>query len=506
MVTIFFAVPSKFIIFFRFSFKAWYSSTSTLSSSNSFAFFLSLNDLNLFESIELEIYKNQNVLQKLSRIFKDIYTNPNINANINDDSNVSDDSNNEISSQNSSKIQSEKENDNAESSSSELAFSPLFKSSEMDDSNNFDEIYSDSPLIYYENRNSAPRPSLNLFSAENEQENLVSHQSVPVSPDLLLNESLRNFNSEPQLDLIYQSQMTNSLVNEVLGSNIIFSSYSNLERKLVNVEELNTNLFGTMVININSVPSYNRARNDKAKYTQYRTLFKYAGAVLKTIIKDDNILLGFVDEAAVTSIIGRKYGKVFAGITPVINCPLKKIKMSILSIVFLGFGILYKIVNKAVDWKEYSQFLSEVIEFARKYICNNQTEILIIEDNCPMHAAKCVEEQIQKLCISLIPIVPYSPSLNGVVEGYFGFVKLKNILTAGSKGEVTQRIEIEKNWKAITNIKFTLEIAQKLYKEWISRMDQCEKGFPFVQGHIKTRSDINISKLTQILVNRLSQN
>lgn len=226
---------------------------------------------------------------------------------------------------------------------------------------------------------------------------------------------------------------------------------------------------------------------------------------MKTIIKDDNILLGFVDEAAVTSNIGIKYGRAFAGITPVINCPLKK-KMSFLSIVFPGFGILYKFVNKAVNGKDYSQFLSEVIEFARKYICNNQTEILIIEDNCPMHAAKCVEEQIPKLCISLIPIVPYSPSLNGVVEGYFGFVKLKNILTAGSKGEVAQRIEIEKNWKAITNIKFTLEIAQKLYKEWISRMDQCEKGFPLAQGHIKTRSDINISKFTQIAVNRLSQN
>ncbi|KAK8891656.1 hypothetical protein M9Y10_028876 [Tritrichomonas musculus] len=157
----------------------------------------------------------------------------------------------------------------------------------MDDSNNFDEIYYDSPLFYYENRNSAPRPSLNLFSAENEQENLVNHQSVPVSPDLLLNESLRNFYSKPQIDLIYQLQMTNSLVNEVLGSNIIVSSHSNFERKLVNVEELNTNLFGTMVININSVPSYNRARNDKAKYTQYRTLFKYAGAVLKTLEYSD---------------------------------------------------------------------------------------------------------------------------------------------------------------------------------------------------------------------------
>lgn len=151
---------------------------------------------------------------------------------------------------------------------------------------------------------------------------------------------------------------------------------------------------------------------------------------MKTIIKDDNILLGFVDEAAVTSNIGRKYGRAFAGITPVINCPLKKIKMLIISIVFPGFGILYKFVNKAVDGKEYSQFLSEVIEFARKYICNNQTEILNIEDICPEHAAKCVEEQI----------VSFSPSLNGVVEEYFGFIKLKNIFTAGSKSEVAQRI------------------------------------------------------------------
>lgn len=62
--------------------------------------------------------------------------------------------------------------------------------------------------------------------------------------------------------------MTKFLVNEVLGSNIIVSNHSSLEKKLFNVEELYTNLFGTMVINAYGMPSYNRATNRKAKYSQ----------------------------------------------------------------------------------------------------------------------------------------------------------------------------------------------------------------------------------------------
>lgn len=178
--------------------------------------------------------------------------------------------------------------------------------------------------------------------------------------------------------------------------------------------------------------------------------------------------------------------------------------MSILSIVFPGFGTLYKFCNKSIDGSEYAQFLSDVTEFARKYICNNSAEILIIEDNCPMHHTKLVEDQIERLKISVIPIVPYSPSLNGVVEGYFGFIKLKNIQSDGDN-ELSQRKFIEESWKKISNGKFTVEIAQKLYGEWLSRMNECKAGKPLVSGHIKLPAKINIDDLINVTVNRINE-
>lgn len=169
---------------------------------------------------------------------------------------------------------------------------------------------------------------------------------------------------------------------------------------------------------------------------------------MKRILKTNNrILLGFSDVAWITINEGRTFGLAYAGITPVINCLLRKIKMNIISAVFPGFGVLYKIINKSVDVNEHGQFLSDINEFIRKYIYNNQTDIILIEDNCPMQRSKCVEIFLNHIAISLIPIVPYNPALNGVAEGYFGFVKLKNIPTAGNKGVLAQRREIEKTGK-----------------------------------------------------------
>lgn len=121
-----------------------------------------------------------------------------------------------------------------------------------------------------------------------------------------------------------------------------------------------------------------------------------------------------------------------------------------------------------------------------------------------MHNTKCVEEQIERLKISLIPIVPYSPALNGVVEGYFGFIKLKDIQAKGDT-ELALRCFIEESWKKISNEKFTVEIAQNLYREWVSRLKECIAGKPLVSEHIKINDKINIDNLIDISVSRIIQ-
>ena len=183
------------------------------------------------------------------------------------------------------------------------------------------------------------------------------------------------------------------------------------------------------------------------------------------MISNDNVLIGFIDEAAVTQQIGRKYGRAYCGLTPLVNCPLDKIKMTIIASVLPGFGVLYKFYSRSVNSDNYSEFLKSAVDFIRRYICNKDTEIIFIEDNCPIHCTHTVEETIEDLKIALIPTVAYSPALNGVAEGYFGFIKNNNILTKGETGEVEVKNEIMNNWEKISNESFTVETTHSLYYE-----------------------------------------
>ena len=81
-----------------------------------------------------------------------------------------------------------------------------------------------------------------------------------------------------------------------------------------------------------------------------------------------------MDEAAITVNESKTLGRSYICITP-IN--------------------IYKFVNKSINGEEYTGFLLEVNEFFLKFICNNQIEVVIIEDNCLMYMSKIVEKQLE---------------------------------------------------------------------------------------------------------------
>ena len=222
------------------------------------------------------------------------------------------------------------------------------------------------------------------------------------------------------------------------------------------------------------------------------------------MISQDNVLLGFIDEAAVTQQIGRKYGRAYCGITPLVNCPLDRIKMTIIALALPGFGVFYKLYSNSANSENYSEFLKSAVEFIRRYICNKDTEILFIEDNCPIHCTHLVEKTIEDLKIALIPTVAYSPALNGIAEGYFGFIKLKNILNRGATGETEVKNAIMQNWENISNELFTVEETHSLYYEWKLRMKHCLKGEPIISGHISEDDfKVNLDHLTNVTIDKL---
>lgn len=208
--------------------------------------------------------------------------------------------------------------------------------------------------------------------------------------------------------------------------------------------------------------------------------------IIDDILDTDNVLIAFVDEAAVTTCEGRKYGRSYAAITPVMNIPLDKVTETVVAMVIPCYGVLYKFVNKSCKGDDYAEFIQEATYFIRKYICNCTTEIVVFEDNCPIHSTDEVEDMIHEMKIAVLPTVPYSPCLNEVAEGYFGLIKTNNIMTAGDLGEFAKRCAIEANWIQTTNVTFDESTTISLLKEWKARMQMCKNGEPIFSNHIKS--------------------
>lgn len=216
-------------------------------------------------------------------------------------------------------------------------------------------------------------------------------------------------------------------------------------------------------------------------------IYRVAWSLLMQEISNQNdVLIGFIDEAAVSIADGKKYGRSFVGITPLINNPLSNCKVSVLSCVLPGYGVLYKFFNSAVHGSDYACFLNDITQFVRIHICSSNTQIVMIEDNCKIHCTEEVENVINKLEIAVIPTVPYSPALNGVVEGYFGYVKLGHCeFYSFNDLPLCDEISIKETWTKISNTKFNDKILNTLYAEWRARMAKCVEGIPLVSGHIK---------------------
>lgn len=228
--------------------------------------------------------------------------------------------------------------------------------------------------------------------------------------------------------------------------------------------------------------------------------------LMDDISNNDDVLMGFIDEAGVTVNEGSKYGRSFLGITPLINSPLSQCKVSVLACVFPGFGVIYRFFGTSVLGTDYANFIRDVTNFLRIHICSSRVQIVLVEDNCKIHRTNDVEHAIEMLKIGVLPNVPYSPALNGVVEGYFGFIKMKHT-EIFSDESIEQPLcddqHIRENWIRISDSEFTTKISKALYSEWKARLAQTIMGIPMVSGHIDSSLHINSThRLTSINVFR----
>lgn len=94
---------------------------------------------------------------------------------------------------------------------------------------------------------------------------------------------------------------------------------------------------------------------------------------MEKISSEENVFLGYIDEASVSSNEGKRFGRGFCGITPQSHTALSKIRMTIIACILPGFCAPYKKINNSVRGIDYPNFINEVTLFCRKYLCNNET-------------------------------------------------------------------------------------------------------------------------------------
>lgn len=93
-----------------------------------------------------------------------------------------------------------------------------------------------------------------------------------------------------------------------------------------------------------------------------------------------------------------------------------------------GYGSISRCFKGSVKNKEYSLFLLEISFILRTKICNQSTQIIIIQDNASIYKTDEVRETALNFKLNSFFIVPYSPHLNEVAENYFSQLKYACIL------------------------------------------------------------------------------
>ena len=124
-------------------------------------------------------------------------------------------------------------------------------------------------------------------------------------------------------------------------------------------------------------------------------------------------------------------------------------------------------------------------------VCNNKTQIVIVNDNATIHRTKLVADICDKCNINLLFTVPYSPQTNLVAENYFCQLKI----VAATKFHSTRNEDnhdqspiqhswrpykqfIIHQWDEYTKENYDYRSSTKIFGCWISVLNACMEGIP----------------------------
>ena len=207
---------------------------------------------------------------------------------------------------------------------------------------------------------------------------------------------------------------------------------------------------------------------------------------MEEIIADESVLPVFVDEAAVTLCMKKRAARGFVGVTPIVPGTLSDNKKSVLAAVIPGFGCIWHMEDGSITGEVYATFIRQMADMIRRIICNGNTQILMIHDNCKIHETAEVAVAVQESKLNVVPTVPYSPQLNEPVESFFGYMKqtLANRMWKFETSLGAAHAELEVEWANICRSPDFINLTESFYTNWTSRLRLAVECVPFTSEHI----------------------
>ena len=259
-------------------------------------------------------------------------------------------------------------------------------------------------------------------------------------------------------------------------------------------------------------PSFSPVARNSFGYRIARVLWS---KVMKEVIDDKSTLACFIDEAGV--VIGtRRRARGFMSVSPCTNKTLVTKKLSVLSCVIPSFGVLNRWFSSSVKSDDYSTFIGECAHVIRRFIGNQETQLVFINDNASIHLTKKVQHTAKFWKINLFYTIPYSPQLNLVAENYFSQQKYNALYRFKIKpNEVLDPKEEElapkhhhiipykqyimKQWDEENRNHYNGMSAAKVYGAWLTILKQCSEGKPLSGLHVACNANFTPSDLYNTL-------
>ena len=259
-------------------------------------------------------------------------------------------------------------------------------------------------------------------------------------------------------------------------------------------------------------PSFSpRARNCFG----YRVARILWGQVLKSIAETSNTVVCFIDEAGVV-LSKRQKARGFMSVVPITTRPLFRGSISNIACVIPGFGVIYKWYNGGVNSKIYAKFIRDAAYIVRNKLCNEQTQIVFVNDNASIHKTKLVIQTAIKCKVNIAYTVPYSPQTNIPVENYFA--QMKHVVCYKFQAVSEEQCDTNKlplqhkhmaikdyilrQWDWQTKTYYDYENTSKIYGVWLNVLDMCIEGCALTGQHICCKQDYNPLTLHGILTTK----